>query len=256
MRFFGGRFLIGLAILIAGILLLLNNLVEEVDINIWQILDYWPVIPLLIGLNWLLGSFGSSSSGEEKKVFFSWGQFISALIAIAVGIVFLGRNLGLFHVDLSIFWNMLWPVVLILAGISLLKGRAAGSGGQGRFAFMGGSNIGDQPWKLEGGSYFAFMGGIEMDVTTAEIPAGETILDLTAIMGGVDVKIPPGLPVIYEGSAVLGGVTFKDQEDGGIFANRKIEYNLEDGRDNKVLRIQARAIMGGVEIKESPLKPA
>ena len=44
-----------------------------------------------------------------------------------------------------------------------------------------------------------------MDLTAAEIPDGETLLDLTAIMGGIDVKIPPDLAVVYEGTAILGG---------------------------------------------------
>lgn len=251
MRFFSGRLIIGLAVIVVGVMLLLNNLVEGIDFNVGQLLrTYWPVIPLILGLNWLFLSFGSTASGEGKKIYFSWGQFITALIAIAIGVVFLGRNLGLFDFETRIFWSLLWPAILILIGINLLRGRAFSGGKGGRFTFMGGANVGGaQPWKLESGSYFAFMGGIEMDLTAAEISEGETILDLTAIMGGIDVKIPKDLAVIYEGSAVLGGVTFKDQEDGGIVAGRKVEQNISDSAKN-IVRIQARAIMGGVEIKE------
>jgi predicted membrane protein len=88
-----------------------------------------------------------------------------------------------------------------------------------------------------------------MDLTAAELGEGETVLDLTAIMGGIDMKLPRDMAVIYDGSAILGGVTFKDQEDGGIIAGRKIEDNISDSA-TRILRIQARAIMGGVEIKE------
>jgi hypothetical protein len=251
MRFFSGRLIIGLAVIVVGVMLLLNNLVEGIDFNVGQLLrTYWPVIPLILGINWLFLSFGSTASGEGKKIYFSWGQFITALIAIAIGVVFLGRNLGLFDFETRVFWSLLWPAILILIGINLLRGRAFSGGKGGRFTFMGGANVGGaQPWKLESGSYFAFMGGIEMDLTAAEISEGETILDLTAIMGGIDVKIPKDLAVIYEGSAVLGGVTFKDQEDGGIVAGRKVEQNISDSAKN-IVRIQARAIMGGVEIKE------
>ncbi len=251
MRFFGGRFVIGLAIVVIGLILLLNNLIEGVDIDVRQILQFWPVIPLILGINWLFASFGSTSSDQGKKVFFSWGQFFTAIIAIAIGVIFLGRNLDLFYVDTRLFWNLFWPVILILIGFSLLRGRALSSGKGGRFAFMGGVNVGgSQPWKLESGSYFAFMGGIDMDLTSAEIAKGETILDLTAFMGGIDVKIPRDLAVIYEGSAVFGGVSFKDQEDGGIVGGRRIEHNIDQSTTD-IVRIQARAIMGGVEIKET-----
>ncbi len=250
MRIISGRLIVGLAVLIVGVILLLNNLGVGIEIEVREVLRLWPVIPLILGLNWLFLSFGSSEGAEGKKVFFSWGQFSTALIAIAIGVIFLGRNLGLFEVDTSMFFNLLFPVILILIGFNLLRGRAQSSGSGGRFTFMGGANVGGaEPWKLEGGSYFAFMGGIEMDLTKAEGPEGETVLDLTAIMGGIEVKIPRDMAVIYEGSAVLGGVSFKDQEDGGIIAGRKIEQNIDQSNGRRV-RIQARAILGGVEIKE------
>ncbi len=251
MRFLSGRLIIGLAILAVGVILLLNNLGVGIEIEVRQVLRLWPVIPLVLGLNWLLLSFGSSEGEAGRRVFFSWGQFSTALIAIAIGVIFLGRNLGLFEVDTTLFLNLLWPLVLILIGINLLRGRPHSGGKGGRFAFMGGTNVGgDEPWKLGSGSYFALMGGIEIDLTRAEVPEGETILDLTAVMGGIEVKIPVGLAVTYDGSAVLGGVTFIDQEDGGIIAGRRVEHNQPDSADRKV-RIQARAIMGGVEIKEA-----
>lgn len=250
MRYLSGRLLIGLAVLVIGVLLLLNNLDLGIEFEMRQVLRLWPVIPLILGLNWLILSFGSSSREEGRKVFFSWGQFISSLMFIAIGVVFLGRNLGLFEVDLGLFFNLLWPVILILIGINLIRGRSGSGGKGGRFTFMGGTNVGGaQPWKLESGSYFALMGGIEIDLTAAEMDEGETFLDLTAVMGGIEVRIPRNIAVIYEGSAVLGGVTFRDQEDGGIVGGRRVEQNITPDAIS-ILRIQARAIMGGVEIKE------
>lgn len=249
MRFISGRLLIGLAVLTVGVLLLLNNLGLGIEIEVGQVIKLWPVILLILGINWLILSFGSTGSETGRRVYFSWGQFITAFIVIAVGAVFLGRNLDLFEVDLSILFNLLWPVILILVGFNLLRGRSQSAGEGGRFVLMGGTKVGGgQPWKLESGSYFALMGSIEIDLTTAEIKTGETLLDLTAIMGGIEVKIPQDLAVIYDGSAILGGVTFKDQEDGGIIGGRRVEQNIT-GEADKIVRIQARAIMGGVEIK-------
>ena len=251
MRFINGRLLFGLAILIVGVLLLLNNLNIGVQFNIRDLLHYWPVIPLILGLNWLFLSFGSTSGVEGSKAYFSWGQFVTALIVIAFGGIYLGRNLGLFDFDTAIFWNMVWPLVLILIGISLLRGRSFSSGGAGRVTIMSGSKVGgSQPWKLESGSYFALMGGIEIDLTAAELAEGETVLDLTAIMGGIEIKVPQGMPITCEGSAILGGVSFLGQEDGGIVGGRRFETSQAAGAD-QLVRIQARAIMGGVEIKEA-----
>lgn len=251
MRMISSRLIVGLAILVIGVLLLLNNLNVGIQFNIRELLRYWPVIPIILGLNWLFLSFGSQSTADGRKAYFSWGQFITALIVLAIGVIYLGRNLGLFSFDTAIFWNMIWPLVLIMIGISLLRGRSLSSGGPGRFTIMSGSKIGgSQPWKLESGSYFALMGGIEMDLTAAELAEGETILDLTAIMGGIEVRVPQGMPVICDGSAILGGVSFLGQEDGGLVGGRRFETNTSASAE-KVVRIQARAIMGGVEIKEA-----
>lgn len=250
MRMLSGRFVIGLVVLVVGVLFLLNNLDIGLDINIGKVFSLWPVIPLVLGLNWLFLAFRSTGSETGSRVFFPWGQLITSLVATAVGVLFLGRNLGLFHFETRLFWSLFWPVILILVGFSLLRGRAASGGQGGRFTLMGEANIGgDQPWKLESGSYFAMMGGIKIDLGAAEIADGETVLDLTAFMAGIEVMVPKDLSVIYEGSAVLGGVTFKDQEDGGIIGGRRVEHNI-NGSTEKVVRIQARAIMGGVEIKE------
>jgi len=108
MGFTVGRFLIGLVVVVIGVILLLNNLVEGIDIDVREILQFWPVIPLILGISWLFASFGSTSSEEGKKVFFSWGQFITAIIAITIGVLFLGRNLGFFR---SGYQDVLEPVL-------------------------------------------------------------------------------------------------------------------------------------------------
>ncbi len=246
MRFLSLRVVIGLIIIVSGVLLIMENFI---DIETRSIFSYWPVIPLVVGLNWLFLSFRSTGTGQSGKVSFSWGQFVSAIILITFGVIWLGSNMNLIDgVYRETFWKVLFPTILILAGITLIKGRS-GTGGGDRMALMGGIDMGKSAWKLESTNYFAFMGGVDIDLTTAEIEEGETVLDLTAIMGGIDVRIPKGLHVVYEGSAILGGVNFVGHEDGGIITNRKIEHNANT-EDKRVVILKCTAILGGIEIKE------
>jgi len=238
-----GRVLLGLLILGLGVVIILDKVVG-IGINLAVLIDYWPVIPLIFGLNSLATFFVAAS--DERRRGIAWSRLLTAAILIGIGVVYLGRNLGWFIVDTGLLWSIVFALLLIFLGINLLRSKAAG---EGRIAFMGGVTVGGSPYRLKSGSYLAFMGGIDLDLATAEIPEGETVLDLTAVMGGIDVTIPPGLPVIYEGSAVLGGITFRDQEDGGIITSRKIEHNVGKG-SGPLVRILARAVMGGVEIKE------
>lgn len=249
MRYLSGRFFIGLFLLLLGAAIVLNLLGFEISTR--DILSYWPLLLVVAGLDWLLSSFRSRSAAGERKTIFYPGRFLSGLIIFSIGALYLARKFGyLADLKTDMFWSILLAALLIIAGFNLIRGRALAERSGGRWAFLGGVKVGgSSPWKLESGSYFAFMGGIDMDLTAAEIPDGETLLDLTAIMGGIDVKIPPDLAVVYEGTAILGGIAFKDQEDGGIVASRKIGEPGE-AADGKYLRIQARAFMGGIDIKE------
>lgn len=248
MHFLNERTIIGVFLLLLAVILLLNNLGIGIDINVGNIWDWWPVIPLIIGLNWLVLSFRLGGSDAERRAGFSWGQLGSGLLLVAVGAIYLGRNLNLFEVDMSRFWNIFWPAILIFVAISLIRGPVVA--GRGNSAFLGGIKRGGKsPWKLESGSYFAFMGGVDLDLTSAEIPTGETLLDISAIMGGVDVVIPAGLAVVYEGTVILGEVSLAGQEDGGILAGRRMVHNVQE-HNERLLRITGRVIMGGVEIKE------
>ncbi|HHX59111.1 MAG TPA: cell wall-active antibiotics response protein [Candidatus Moranbacteria bacterium] len=254
MRYLGGRLIIGLVLLFLGIGLVLNQFGFEIRVQ--EIFSYWPVLLLLLGLEWMIRSFRPGPATAERKTAFSAGQFVSGLLLIFIGAFYLARKFGyLEELSPDAFWNLLLALLLIIGGLSLIRSRLQVGSSGGRWAFLGGISVGSSltPWKLESSSYIAFMGAIEMDLTAAVIPAGETVIDLTAVMGGIDVKIPAGLAVAYEGTAFLGGITFKDQEDGGIIASRRIsELN---GQTGPALRLRAHVFMGGIEIKEQPQQP-
>ena len=237
-------------ILVAGVLWLLQDfgVIDTTAFNLWS---YWPLIPLFVGLNWLVLSFRISGIFSGKRSFFPWGQFISALIMMAIGVLYLGRNVGLLEAAMiKRFWQLLLPVLLILLG-SMLLGKRSPTKKNNCLAFMSRVDTGHRkPWKLESGNYLAFMGGINLDLTDAEVGSEDIFLDLTAFMGGVEVKVPRDLPVICEGNAFLGGISFLGREEGGIVTSQKIEYNI-DGDDDRLVHIYARSVMGGIKIKNS-----
>ena len=249
MTLFNSKYITGIIVVSLGVLILLNNL-GYTDINIGQIIrTYWPLILLLWSFS-LIRDFvaGLNRDGDETiNVSPSWGQLISALVILTIGIIYLGRNLDLFEVDLSLFWKLFWPVIIIFFGISLMKGKAFSEGGKGHWALMGGIEVGKTPFNLKSGNYNALMGGIDIDLTKASIPEGKTVLDLTAIMGGIDIILPDDVNIVCEGTAILGGIDFLKESTGGIISSKKFERILND--DNRVIYFQTRALMGGISIK-------
>ncbi|WP_037675435.1 DUF1707 domain-containing protein [Streptomyces griseus] len=59
---------------------------------------------------------------------------------------------------------------------------------------------------------FAFWGGGEIDLREANFADGEVEINCVAIMGGVNVVVPPGVEVVVRGIGVMGG--FDHHEEG------------------------------------------
>ncbi|BCL20741.1 hypothetical protein GCM10017668_25840 [Streptomyces tuirus] len=59
---------------------------------------------------------------------------------------------------------------------------------------------------------FAFWGGGEIDLREADFADREVEINAVAIMGGVDVIVPPGVEVVVRGIGIMGG--FDHREEG------------------------------------------
>ena len=85
---------------------------------------------------------------------------------------------------------------------------------------------------------FALMGGLGLDFRQAVFAPGVTELTVIAMMGGVEILVPPGLRVECEGFGLLGGFEGLSQGDAAAYPGEP------------TLRIRGIAIMGGVEVTE------
>ena len=81
----------------------------------------------------------------------------------------------------------------------------------------------------------AFMGGVGLDFREARFGPGVTEVTIVAVMGGVEIIVPPGLHVEADGFAIMGA--FEHRSDAS-----------PPDADSPVLRINGMALMGGLEI--------
>jgi hypothetical protein len=221
------RMVPAIVLIAIGALFLLNNLHV---IYVRDIFQYWPAILIAVGIVKLVDS--SDSSGRA-----------GGAVLIGVGGVFLARSLG--YLDVGI-WD-LWPLILIGVGLMMLFERSsifeigfkarAGSGGKEAAVFSGGKRvIVDQ--NFTGAKFDAVFGGFEVDLRKAAIAGEEAVLDLNAVFGGIEVKIPESWAVVMKGTGVFGA--FQDstlQPDPRLYQNPKR------------LVVKGGAVFGGVEIK-------
>ena len=83
----------------------------------------------------------------------------------------------------------------------------------------------------------AVFGGANLDLREARLPPGVVDLDVTAVMGGINIVVPPGLAVQMHGSAIMGG--FAD-------INRA---PANPDPDTPLLRVRGLTMMGGVNVE-------
>ena len=105
------------------------------------------------------------------------------------------------------------------------------------FALMGGVGRKGR-WSVpERIQAFACMGGIGLDLREATLTGPVTDIYVLAVMGGVEIIVPPDVRLESDGFAIMGG--FEDQ----------LREPASPDQNAPVLRVHGLAIMGGVEAR-------
>ncbi len=225
------RFIPAIVLIGIGALFLLNNLHL---VYFHDIFRYWPVILIAVGLVKLV-----DSTGNEGR--------IAGGILVGVGGIFMAQTLG--YLTVGIF--DLWPVVLIAAGVWLLVERTGGwprtsdeepdklkSGKIREAAVFGGGkrNIADPDFR--GGKVDAVFGGFEIDLRRSAIVGDSAVLEINAVFGGVEIRIPEHWRVEMKGAGVFGGYSDETR------APSPAEFPVI-----KRLILKGGAVFGGVVVK-------
>ena len=241
MKGLSSRIILGVFILGIGVVALLSNF-GIIDYSVGRLFaNFWPILLVYWGLETLF---------RPRTVL----QRIFGLFIAFIGVVLIANRIEFepLMFDLSSIWQLIIPGILIFGGLSLLTGKK--KIGKSSYAVLSGIERKKGTWQLNSESYVALLGGVELDISLAELSEGETHLDLSAILGGIEIKVPRDLTIICEGQTFFGGVEQLGDESGGILATKKEtrhEPKLSPEHPNygKVLKISSSSFLGGIEIK-------
>jgi hypothetical protein len=222
------RLVPAIVLIAVGAIFLLNNLHI---VYAHELFRYWPAILIAVGIVKLVDSTDNSGRAGGG-------------VLVGLGAIFLAQSLGFLNIH---FWD-LWPLILIAVGLAMLfEGNLAwhvgikSSTSRGRSkesaVFSGGKRvIVDQ--NFTGSKYDAVFGGFEIDLRKADIAGDEAVLELNAVFGGIEVRVPEAWSVVVKGAGVFGA--FQDstlQPDPRIIPSPKR------------LIVKGGAVFGGVELK-------
>jgi hypothetical protein len=86
------------------------------------------------------------------------------------------------------------------------------------------------------------LGGAELDFREAIMPGNEVVLYATAVLGGMEITVPPEMRVIDNGAAILGG--------------REVDGDSPESAapGAPVLRIEGACLLGGMAVKRKARK--
>ncbi|MFD7918405.1 DUF1707 domain-containing protein [Streptomyces sp. NPDC059740] len=90
-------------------------------------------------------------------------------------------------------------------------------------------------------SAFTFLGGGELDLREAVFSEPESVIRVTAVLGGVNIVVPPGLRVDVRGVGVMGGFDEQASADPG-------------DPDAPLVVVTGLALLGGVSVERKPTK--
>jgi hypothetical protein len=92
----------------------------------------------------------------------------------------------------------------------------------------------------------AVLGNVELDLREAEIGLGVSVIEAVAVMGNIEITVPPDVAVESEGDSLMGSFAVKYAK--GVSAGMATGY--------KKLRIAGTAYAANVEIRvKGPDKP-
>ncbi|WP_332862851.1 LiaI-LiaF-like domain-containing protein [Janthinobacterium svalbardensis] len=256
------QIVLGVIVIGLGLLFLLDNLGF---INVRYTFRFWPTILIIFGL--LKISQSHTRSG-----------YILGGVMVLLGLSWTLKAMGLFYIN----WSMLWPLLIIAAGVAVVsKSLPGGQQRQRRQRQAARPDDADHVGQARNGAV-----SLDKDAADATAAPGasdqaddDSIIEVTAILGGYVRRVSSqrfrggDINVIMagceidlrqasiEGEAVLnvfalcGGVTIKIPPDWSVVLQGTPilggfeEKTIVPPNQNKRLYVTGYAIMGGLEIR-------
>jgi hypothetical protein len=218
----------------------------------------WPAVFIMAGLlmvanatssphsGFMYGVIGRANAGKRKVLTKDpTANVLIGVLLVAVGVVQELNARGITNIG----WEVFWPLVIIGVGASMLwhhahppmTGDAKDLHAQYpfdmNFVFSGTDRcVFDKDFK--GGRINAVFGGFKIDLLQTEIEGDVAVLEVNAVFGGGEIRVPETWTVELHGSGVFGAMEDKTRR-----------YRPDPSQPRKTLIVKGAAVFGGIVIR-------
>jgi predicted membrane protein len=224
------RLWLGIAIVLAGLLVLANNF-GIFNYEIRRYILRWEMILIVIGIVFI-------TSNRKRS---------TGVVLLVIGGAFYLRDfMGL---DFN-FFQIFWPALLILAGVMMIfrhridrdplkKNVTDDENVIDEIALFGGGDRVVISQNFQGGKVTTIFGGLNYNMLKAKLAPGDNYIDIFSMFGGMKLIVPEGWTVKIQVMSLFGG--FSD----------KHRYRISEANTDQSSRliIKGVVIFGGGEIK-------
>lgn len=223
---FSPKLVVGVAIIVAGLVLTLDNLGL---IEAHTIFKLWPLVLVVMGVAKIRQDRGSGSLG---------GWFL-----VLGGAFLLLFTLGGAHLS-----EALAPMLVVAVGILIVVKALKQNRGvppelarsedflQGT-AIFGGFKRRVSTQAFKGGELTAIFGGYEVDLRQAVLENGQARIDVFVLFGGGEIRVPEGWEIANRATAIAGAL------------NDGTHHGPGSGESRPRLVITGLILFGGTEVK-------
>ena len=226
---------IGALIVAIGLVILLDNLGIVHVYDIWR---FWPLI--LIG-------FGVSRVLESRH---PGGQVWGGLMVL-IGVAFLLDNLHILIFDFDVS-QLIWPLAVIGFGVFMLlramdrrrilegvptAASTTTDGVLGSWAIFSSVKRKVDSQDFKGCEATAVFGEVKIDLRKAGIAGDQAVIEVNALFGGVDIRVPENWRVEMKGAGIFGA-----------FEDKTVPPRVDPGVKTPQLVITGTAVFGAAKV--------
>jgi len=224
---FSPKLVVGIAIIVAGLVLTLDTL--NPHLNAHRIFSLWPLVLVAIGVakirqegsgagmgGWLFvigGTLLLLSTLADVRL----GETLPALILVAIGILIVTKALR---------QNRGVPPELARSE-DFLQGMAIFGGFKRRVLTQ----------TFKGGELTAIFGGYELDLRQAALENGQARIDVFVLFGGGEIRVPEGWEIANRATAIAGAL------------NDSTHHGPSPAEGRPRLVVTGLILFGGTEVK-------